>query len=173
MHDVTRRNAIRAATAAGALGLAAASTAQEAGKERDEGTVARRFETTELLRKMVFDSPVWLSFIREDRKYFFEVKFKQDQYSELAAWVRVEDCEQVIGAGYGCVFRLRLSEVTVGHLEATAWVKLQADHPGGQVATVIDERITVRYQIPMPRPAHISGQEKPFISYGVQDNRGK
>ncbi len=172
MHDMTRRHAIKAATAASALGLAATSAAQAPGKERAQGAVARRFETTEILRKIVFNSPVCLSFVKEDHQYFFEVRYKQDQYSEHAAWVRVEDSEQVIGVTHGCTFRLRLSEVGIEHLRLAARVELRAHDPSGQVATVIDERISVRYYIPMPREAGISGQEKPFISYGDQDNRG-
>lgn len=172
MKDMTRRHAIKAATAASALGLTATSTAQELGKERDKGAEARRFETTELLRKIVFNSPVCLSFVKEADQYFFEVRYKQDLYSEHAAWVRVEDSEKVIGVGYGCIFRLRLSEVGIKALEVSARVKLQAHHPSGQIATVIDERISVRYNIPMPLSGRIPGQEKPFISYGEQDNRG-
>ena len=172
MQDMTRRHVIKAATAASALGLAATSAAQDPGKERDKGAVARRFETTELLRKIVFNSPVCLSFVKEAHRYFFEVRYKQDQYSEHAAWVGVEDSDQVIGVAYGCTFRLRLSEVSIEHLAVSARVELQAHHPGGQVASVIDERISVRYFIPMPREVGISGQEKPFISYGDQDDRG-
>jgi hypothetical protein len=174
MHDLTRRDAIKAASAAGALGLAATSTAQEPGQRRDDGAVARRFETTELLRRVVFNRPVRLGFVKEGDQFFFEVVYASDPYGERVAWVRVEDSEQVLGVSDGCSIRLHLSEARINYedLEVSARVDLRVQHPGGQVATVIDERISVRYFIPMPRQVGLSGQEKPFVSYGDQDNRG-